>query len=474
MASDSLGKVDENRAMNFFEQQDRAHQNTLYLLGLFVLALLGMVLAIYLVVVLAIFNTIVLQPGILAVILASVIGLVGAGSLYKFLALRAGGQVVARDLGGRLVQQETQNPKEAQLLNVVEEMAIASGVAVPMVYLLDREPGINAFAAGFTPHDAVIGITQGCLEQLDRDELQGVIAHEFSHILNGDMRLNLRLIAVLQGILIVHIVGRVICRGSYYAGGGRSSRSDREGGIAATFMVVGFALLVIGFIGLVCGRLIKSAISRQREFLADASAVQFTRNPAGLSGALRRIGGFQTGSAIAAPAAEEASHLFFGEAITGDVAFLSNFNWFGTHPPLKERIQRLENGVGTGIPLAAAGREQPRGATTPAGAMGLAGSHSSETASAKTQAKANQFVTTIGTVNAQNLQAVQQFLGRLPEPLRSATREAQGAIALIFTLLLDEATDVCNRQLTLLGQTCAPAVIQRVQQFQPLLQNLPA
>lgn len=458
--------------MNFFEYQDRARQNTLYLLFLFGAALLGMVVLIYISVVMAFFSTVVWQPEIFLIVLVGVLGLVGTGSLFKFFALRGGGSVVAQDLGGRLVSQDTTIAQEQQLLNVVEEMAIASGVAVPAVYLLDREAGINAFAAGFTAHDAVIGVTQGCLDQLSRDELQGVIAHEFSHILNGDMRLNLRLIAVLQGILLIHIIGRVIVRGSY--GTGRRSRSNEKGS-GGQIVLLGLALLVIGFIGLICGRLIKSAISRQREFLADASAVQFTRNPDGLSGALQKIGGLRAGSTIQAPAAEEASHLFFGEAMNG--FFIQSFAWFGTHPPLEDRVGRLEKFAGRQFRAA---KRQASGhsssvAETP-GVMGLAseGTTAQPSPSLAKSPNPKTFMGAIGTANAQNLQAVRTFLAQLPDALREATHESQGAIALVFALLLDEDAAICDRQRELLLQTCELALVERTWQLRSPLQQLDA
>ena len=196
-----------------------------------------------------------------------------------------GGSAVAESLGGRLVNPNTTDPDERKLRNVVEEMAIAAGVPVPKIYVLDEEEGINAFAAGHTPSDAAIGVTRGCMNLLKRDELQGVIGHEFSHILNGDMRLNLRLMGIIFGILCLAVIGRVLL----YTRGGK----DRN-----PLPLLGLALIVIGGIGVFFGRLIQAAVSRQREFLADASAVQFTRNPAGLSGALQKIGGCRLAARI--------------------------------------------------------------------------------------------------------------------------------------------------------------------------------
>ncbi len=233
---------------------------------------------------------------------------------------------------------DSTDPDERRLLNVVEEMAIASGLPVPPVYLLENEPGINAFAAGHTPGDAVIAVTSGTLRRLSRDELQGVIGHEFSHILNGDMRLNIRLMGVLFGILVIGIVGWIIFRSSF----GSPTRcpdddDDRKG--FNPIPLIGLALYVIGYVGVFFGNLIKAAVSRQREFLADASAVQFTRNPDGLAGALKKIGALAEGSQIQDPHAEEASHLFFGKAVGGLDHF---FGLLASHPPLVERIRRID------------------------------------------------------------------------------------------------------------------------------------
>jgi Zn-dependent protease with chaperone function len=248
--------------------------------------------------------------------------LMGLPAWWRIQQLRAGGAVIAAELGGRRIFPEQATPAERQLLNIVEEMAIAATIAVPPVYLLANEAGINAFAAGFTINDAVIGVTQGSLEQLTRDELQGVIAHEFSHIINGDMAMNIRLMGVLHGILCLHVTGRLLS----YTGWSRDN----------PLWVFGLLLRIIGFSGFISGRLIQSAISRQRELLADASAVQFTRNADGIGSALAKIGGGS--SYIDSPQAETTSHMFFSPAL--------NLSWldglFATHPPIAQRIQIIQ------------------------------------------------------------------------------------------------------------------------------------
>ncbi|HSN01047.1 MAG TPA: M48 family metallopeptidase, partial [Rudaea sp.] len=313
--------------MNFFAQQERARANTKRMLALFVLAVVCIVAALDFVLFLAFGSSgHGMHPGFGAVMFWNsvlVIGIIGACSLYKITALRGGGGVVARQLGATFVEPATTDFAHKRLRNVVEEIAIASGVSVPEVYVLEGEPAINAFAAGYTPADAAVTVTQGCLDKLNREELQGVIAHEFSHVLNGDMRLNIRLMGVLFGILVIGIIGRKIA-----ANTGRS----RDSGYA---VLIGIAILAIGYIGVFFGRLIKAGISRQREYLADASAVQFTRQTRGISGALKKIGGLAAGSTLASGETEEVAHMLFGDGVGYSALF-------ATHPPLNLRIKAID------------------------------------------------------------------------------------------------------------------------------------
>jgi Zn-dependent protease with chaperone function len=280
--------------MNFFEHQEQARRKTGQLIFYFLLALLGIIGATYTLVIGVLFlmgeleGESFFRPRIFAATLGGTCLVVFIASAFKSLQLSSGGSAVARELGGREIDTNTNDFHERRLLNVVEEMAIASGVPVPAVYVMDRESSINAFAAGRTTSDAVIGVTRGCITLLNREELQGVIAHEFSHILNGDMRLNIRLMGMLFGILFLALMGEILMRSTFY-----SSGSSRRGGgnIGLVLLVAGLGLMLIGFVGSFFARLIKASISRQREFLADASAVQFTRNPNGLAGALAKIGG---------------------------------------------------------------------------------------------------------------------------------------------------------------------------------------
>lgn len=281
------------------------------------------------------------DPQLLGWVAATVGGTITLGSAYKQVRLAGGGSVVARDLGGRPVSPGTTDPLERRLLNVVEEMAIASGVSVPEVWVLEDEAGINAFAAGTDPANAVIGVTRGCLERLTRAELQGVVAHEFSHIVNGDMRLNQRLIGWVFGLIMVATAGRLILESLRHVRV-RSSRDSRgAGGLVLALLMAGLALWLIGSIGTFFARLLQAAVSRQREFLADAAAVQFTREPSGIAGALKKIGGHASHGVLHHGQAGEARHLFF---VASDFLRLG----LATHPPLPERIRRIEpswNGV---------------------------------------------------------------------------------------------------------------------------------
>jgi len=338
--------------MNFYQAQDDARRRTKFLIWYYLLALIGIVFAIYSLVALYLMSqgsreSVVWQNGelvrtlkqpsywdsqLFAVVAGITALVIGGGSLFKRMQLSGGGAVVAADLGGRPIDPDTRDADERKLMNVVEEMAIASGTPVPQVWIMDRELGINAFAAGTEPGNAVIGVTRGCVQRLTRPELQGVVAHEFSHILNGDMKMNMRLLSLLFGILMISIIGRVVLESGAHA---PRSRSKDDGGGRLVMIVLGLALMAIGGIGVFFARMIQAAISRQREFLADASAVQFTMDPSGISNALKKIGGLSYGSKMGAAKASEASHMFF--ASDGMFAF-----GMASHPPLDVRIRAVE------------------------------------------------------------------------------------------------------------------------------------
>jgi Zn-dependent protease with chaperone function len=330
--------------MNFFQAQERARIASNWLIVWFSLAVIGVIASIYAV---AVFAKSWLVPGNhgqqaaiqwldpnLAVYIGPMAGgLILIGSLYKLTQLSAGGSVVARDLGGRAVDPATTDSLERRLINVIEEMAIASGIPAPEAWIMDAEDGINAFAAGTDPANAVIGITRGCLERFNRDELQGVVAHEFSHILNGDMKLNMRLTGWIFGLVMIAMIGRMLLELLRHIR--VSSDSSKATGVIILIAAAGAVVWLIGSIGALFARLMQAAVSRQREYLADASAVQFTRHPAGIANALKKIGGFSLQGAIRSSGASEARHLFFAG---------SDFLTFGfaTHPPLENRIRALE------------------------------------------------------------------------------------------------------------------------------------
>ncbi|KTC37330.1 MAG: M48 family metallopeptidase [Pseudomonas sp.] len=326
--------------MKFFQHQAHARRHTFKLLLLMVLAVAGLTAlsSLGLGLLWRELNQEYQQPKVfnwtlVAAVAALIVLVVLLGSWYKTWRLRAGGKVIAEHLGGRLINGAARNGDEQRLLNIVEEMALASGTAMPAVYVLP-EDGINAFAAGLDPQQAVLGVTRGALARLDRDELQGMVAHEFSHIHNGDMRLNTRLLAVIHGLLVFSLAGIAVLRQAEKQHLG----SDRHRFFwQIIFAVLGLALLVFGSLGSLLGNLIKAAISRQREFLADASAVQFTRNPQGLSGALKKIGGCSAGSRLKAFNAAQYSHMYFHQGVKSRLDRL-----FATHPPLTERIRRLD------------------------------------------------------------------------------------------------------------------------------------
>ncbi|HHX8284973.1 TPA: M48 family metallopeptidase [Vibrio diabolicus] len=331
--------------MNFFDHQDTARQRTgllVFLFSLAVVTITGLVSVLSIGIYYGVTGEHFDQETALTYVLlcfAGVLLVVAISSMVRLSALTSnGGRGVAESIGGKLISSNTLDAKHRQLLNVVEEMAIASGIPVPPVYVMQEERGINAFAAGMSIDDAVIGVTQGALDSFTRDELQGVIAHEFSHILNGDMRLNTRLIGVLFGITCIAHFGHLVLDNTHHTSRVSRSSSDSDKGFAV-IMLIAIICLVLGWIGTLFGSMIKAAISRQREFLADASAVQFTRNDQGIAGALKKIGSHMAGSSLNTKASDEMSHMMFGQSKISGFSGL-----FATHPPLEERIRRIEPG----------------------------------------------------------------------------------------------------------------------------------
>ena len=442
--------------MDFFASQETARRNTKRLVGYFAMAVIGLVASLYLVIIFAVGLTkgqnrgknsrssnytatpmTLWDPSIFLWSSLSTLAVIGLGSGYKSMQLAAGGRVVAQDLGGKLVDRNTTDTDEKRLLNVVEEMAIAAGMPVPDVYLLEGEDGINAFAAGHGPGDAIIGVTRGCMRTLTRDELQGVMAHEFSHILNGDMKLNLRLIGVLHGILIIAIIGRVVLRIALES---RGSRDSKEGGLRMAVLVLGGAVMALGYLGVLFGNLIKAAISRQREFLADASAVQFTRNPEGIAGALQKIGGLSRHSYLRTPMAEEASHMLFGKG--------RESSFFDTHPPLEERIKRIAPHWNGEFPKVNLPPIQTRGPQ-----HNLIDAQRLATMAAAGQAIGHLLPgvgARLGTLDSTDLARARALQFSMPDEWRALLCHPSGAQAMMFALLLSEDAALLETELVTL------------------------
>ncbi|MDX1381192.1 MAG: M48 family metallopeptidase [Xanthomonadales bacterium] len=436
--------------MNFFEHQDRARRQSRWLVLMFGLALLAIVAAIDAILLLVLgtstteyaerfggqplhaaglvqANVSLLTGGAIATL-----GVVGVASLFRTISLKMGGGQVARQLGGTLVESDTRDLRRRRLRNVVEEIALASGVPVPEIYVLEQESGINAFAAGYSPADAAVAVTRGALEKLSRDELQGVIAHEFSHVLNGDMRLNIRLMGTLFGILLLALIGRRVLMHA------RFGRSDRN---AAAVMLIAAGLMLVGYIGLFFGRWIKAGVSRQREYLADASAVQFTRDPNGIGGALKKIAVYSDGSLLRADT-EEVSHMLFGD---GQRMLL-----FATHPPLHERIRRIDPGF----------REEDldrlRAAIVRDQAREREAARADAAEERPVRAAGGAFdirgmIEQIGQPGWERMLAAAALAAALPDNLRRAAHSTEWAPEVLFYALLDADEDVRERQLNLLA-----------------------
>ncbi len=506
--------------MDFFGQQERARASTKRLVFLFVLAVVLTNLAIYLAVagVFWITHPFAVLGGLPAasrgwflrlathfsaagfwnwellgwvtMLVTAVVGLV---TVCKLRQLSRGGAVVARLLGGRLASPDTAEPDERRLLNVVEEMAIASGLPVPDTYVLDEESGINAFAGGTEPTDAVVGVTFGALRLLNRDELQGVIAHEFSHILNGDMRLNTRLIGWLHGILGLVVLGRIltlrVLSRTKTAQGGQIGPIFHPAFLPA--FALGWVCIAAGSCGAFVARLIKSAVSRQREYLADAAAIQFTRNPDGLAGALMKIGGLGRRSVMLASRAEEASHMYFSDGMRP--------RWFGflaTHPPLTKRIQRINPAFDGKYPMVSLERVLRESRVTAlyreqggkpvdfeklASVIGASAAmhevlyaDAAKESAAKPVISRSEILPPPQTFAPIQLRAAALCLATIPEPLRTVTSRPGSAMILLYALLCSQDPETRARQMALLAETTEPGSVEELQRLLPLVDALDA
>lgn len=455
--------------MDVFEAQEVARRHSVRLVALFGLAVLGIVASACVVVagILALSGEAPggpLAPGLLLPVTAGTLLVVGGGSLWKLHELRRGGRVVAEALGGRLLVAAGADWRERRLLNVVEELAIAAGIPPPAVYLLEGEAGINAFAAGHAPQDAVIGVTRGALERLDRAQLQGVVAHELSHVLNGDMRLGLRLIGVLHGILLLGLLGQAILRGASRV---RVRGRGKGGGGVAVVLAIGLGLLVVGFAGVFLGQWIKAAVCRQREYLADASGAQFTRDPLGLAGALKVIGALAAGSRLVAPRAAEASHLYFARGLAPGLQ-----SPFATHPPLPERIRRLDpawDGRFPALPREPAADEAgPPPPPAPPGDVDAPRVWRLDEAAAGALAVARA-----GRPTPAHVTHAAALLAALPEELRAAAHEAWSARAVVCALLVHPEGAARDAQLARIDARADPGLADATRRLLPLTRALP-
>lgn len=445
--------------MNFFEHQQRARQRTWLLAFLFALAA-GLTVVLANAVVLAVValssadfylmpsvrQWMGAHPAIFIWTSIGTLGAIGAASMYRMASLSGGGSV-AGALGGVPVEGDPADPRRRQLQNVVEEMAIAAGLPAPAVYVLEQEPGINAFAAGFSPSDAAIAVTRGTLEFLTRDELQGVVAHEFSHILNGDMRLNTRLLGVLYGILFIGLAGRTIVRGLAYARG-----SSRRGGahVIALVFVSGFALIVIGYFGTFLGAMIRAAVSRQRELLADASAVQFTRNPHGIAGTLKKIAVSPLRTVLQTVDSEEIGHMLIADGRKMFAGF------FATHPPIIERIKAIDrrfdpaeleriklNPVGITVPTAV-----PKAGAAPSLPISPA-----------------LVIAAVGSLSDVQLEAAARREAEIPEALVRAAHSRTHAPGLVLALVLSKNAGERARQIDRMRSRLPETLFPHVEAF---------
>ena len=417
-----------SEATNFIARQQSARTGTFWLVFLFILGIAALTVVPSL---LISFGSNSFDPNIFIGVFIFIVAGVGITTLFKIWQLSGGGKVIAQAMGGRLMDSVPRNPEERKLRNVVEEMAIASGVPVPEIYVLDNEEGINAFAAGYSPADAVIGVTRGAITNLNREELQGVIAHEFSHILNGDMRLNIRLIGFIAGLFFFTLLGRILID----MGAVSSSRKDEKGG-GVPLMLIGIISLLLGAISVFFGKIIQAAVSRKREHLADASAVEFTRNPMGLASALKKIGAIQSHSYIKSSEATEASHLFFAQGVN---SFWSRV--FATHPPLTERIRLLDPTFdGDYSKVLTSASEQSSSEERRAKRV-------STNVGRNSSPRGQDFITgAVGTavilgsdknVNVSPISGAHDLLESLPADFRSKVNDTLGAIEISYAVLLD-------------------------------------
>lgn len=471
---------------NFFDRQEMARRNTVRLLSLLSLVMVFLIAGSYLLLMLcvdlialvagiedfvllgALFDeekSFVFHPELLLWAVAGTVLIIGGGAFVKSRTLAQGGSAVAEALGGVPASASSPDALVRRFVNVVEEMSLASGVPVPRIYVLEKQRGINAFAAGYTINDAAIAVTRGALRHLNRDELQAVVAHEFSHILHGDMKLNIYLIGILHGILGFYQTGLSLNEtalrslGTTQTSGGRADYSP----ILLILLIPGSILMLMGFGGLLGSRLIKAGVARQREYLADASAVQYTRNPRALVDALKKIGGFAHGSRLVGAQAEMVSHMCFGEASS---------SWF-THPPVEERVLALDPQFNPdhGFRVIRDVDADPGLANLKLAAPGKDDARSISSSQIATLG-ADELIGAIGQTSAEQLIYCATLLQRIPEPIVEARSTLAGAVATAYLLLLDEDRQVRRTQAELIQDQAPSSIAREAQKLWPVLRDM--
>jgi Zn-dependent protease with chaperone function len=457
--------------MDFFRAQDQARKRSKLLVFYFAAAVFGIAAIINLALWAGISATVepphspppLWDPARWLIVSLVVFGIIGAASAIRTMQFRQGGGAVAKSLGGRKVDASTSDPLERRLVNIVEEMAVASGVPMPEIYILDQESGINAFAAGLSSHNAAVAVTRGALEGLSRDELQGVMAHEFAHILNGDMRLNVRLAGVIFGIIVLAMIGRMLLHSVYFSGGGRSRGNSKGGGGIVVIIALALAVMLAGLIGEWFGRLIQAAVSRQREFLADAAAVQFTRNPDGIGGALKRIGGsvsrVETGSATGM------GHFFFANAMKSSMG-----GPFATHPPLPQRIKAVDPQWDGKFskPLQPDMRKVREDEKTAAKER-----KAGRSITGQPMIDAMVILGAVGNLNDQSIAKAHNLLESWPQELRDTIHQHEGAKAAYAALLLSKTEAVREKQMAIIESFFGGGGLKDVLDLEKMIAALP-
>jgi Zn-dependent protease with chaperone function len=369
--------------------------------------------------------------------------IIGFGSLMRWLDLRKGGGGLAINLGARSLGFASKDEKEQRLINVVEEMAIAAGIIPPSIFILDYESSINAFVAGYEIEDSALIVTNGLLNNMDRDELQAVVGHEFSHILHGDNRINIHLMIMIAGFVWVSEIGHSLTSRHSYRGSrsytGRSSKGRQQ---AAS---IGIPLIIVGFFGAFCGRLIRASVSRKREYLADASAVQFTRNPQAMASALNVIRSNANKGYLKNSKAEELSHMCISPS--------KKSSWFSSHPPLDDRINTID---ATFIKRHEARerkseREEKRSDKQAQKNQATRNMYSADIP--QMQLGASQHLhDVIGTMSAVNLEYAMSLHEQFPAEYKKALQGPELAKTMLLYLLLNDKPDLRAEQLTWLEQ----------------------